>query len=117
MGRKKFLEGLETSNEELLEHANNENRQQVSKQFGQRFKGAVRDIVRRERDADRIVLAECKRLEAEDRYGYFPREKPNDAYRLYYENFNSLCVFTGNDKIDKINGLAKHYQGYPLDNV
>ena len=55
-------------------------------------------------------MAESKRLKAEERYGYFPREKLNDAYRLYYENFNSLGVFTGNGKIDKINGLAKHYQ-------
>ena len=71
---------------------------------------AARDIVRREREAARIVLTECKRLEAEDMYGYFPREKPNDAHRLYYENFKSLGLCTGNDKIDKIDGLAKHYQ-------
>ena len=56
------------------------------------------------------MSAECKMLDAEERYGYFPREKPNDAYRLYYKKNNSLGVFTCNDKINKIDRLAKYYQ-------
>ena len=56
------------------------------------------------------VFLEIKKLETEERYGYFPLEKPNDDYRILFENWNSLGVFTGNDKINKIDGLVKHYQ-------
>ena len=44
-----------------------------------------------------------------DKYGYIPREKPNDAWRLMFENWNSLGIFTGQSKVAKINRLCKHY--------
>jgi len=108
-GREKFRASLKPSNEELLEQANKANIRATGNE-GPRFKIAAREIVRREREASATVSAESKKLDAEERYGYFPREKPDDAYRVLFENWNSLGVFTGNDKIDKIDGLVKHYQ-------
>jgi len=89
---------------------NKENARVSRRRVGPRFKVAARELVRREREAAATVAAESKKLEKEARYGYFPREKPNDAYRVMFENWNSLGVFTGNHKIDKIDGLVKHYQ-------
>ena len=46
----------------------------------------------------------------EGRYGYAPREKPENPFPLMFENFNSLGVFTGKSKIRRINGLVSMYE-------
>jgi hypothetical protein len=48
-------------------------------------------------------LNECK-------YGHAPREKPSDSIRLVMENFNSLCVTSGNKKITPISNLCRDFK-------
>ena len=77
-----------------------------SRQYGV----AAFEIARREVEARRTVASEVRELGKEDRYGFIPREKPDDVYRLMFENWNSLGVFTGTSKISKLDRIAKHYE-------
>jgi hypothetical protein len=46
----------------------------------------------------------------DDKYGHAPQEKPSDSIRLVMENFNSLCVTSGNKKITAINNLCRDFR-------
>jgi hypothetical protein len=39
-----------------------------------------------------------------------PREKPDHSTRIVMENFNSLCVTSGNSKINGINNLCRDFK-------
>ena len=52
-------------------------------------------MARREGKASRAIHEEVSTLIKEGRYGYAPRKKPENSFRLMFENFNSLGVFTG----------------------
>ncbi len=39
-----------------------------------------------------------------------PREKPAHSIRIMMENFNSICVTSGNTKINAINGLCRDFK-------
>ena len=45
-----------------------------------------------------------------DRYVYVPTQKDTNTFWLMYENWNSLGVFAGDDKITHLNKLVKQYQ-------
>jgi len=68
------------------------------------------EILRRERVVETAVNEEVHELNKQDQYGSIPTHKPDDAYRLMFENWNSLGVFTGGAKITKVNALVKKYQ-------
>lgn len=46
----------------------------------------------------------------EEKYGHAPREKPDHSIRIVMENFNSLCVTSGNSKINAINNLCRDFK-------
>ncbi len=56
--------------------------------------------------AVRQVAASAEELWKSEKYGHAPREKPAHSIRIMMENFNSLCVASGNAKINAINGLC-----------
>ncbi len=41
-----------------------------------------------------------------EKYGHAPWEKPTHSIRIAMENFNSLCISSGNAKITAINNLC-----------
>jgi hypothetical protein len=46
----------------------------------------------------------------EEKYGYTPREKPAHSIRIVMENFNSLCISSGNAKVNAINNLCRDFK-------
>ncbi len=45
-----------------------------------------------------------------DKYGHAPRKKPAYSVQIVMENFNSLCVTSGNLKINAVNNLCKVFK-------
>ncbi len=94
---------------ELIDYVNKTSHKKTRK--GKHQYGVVAfELVRREIEAGRTVATEVRDMVKETRYGYIPREKPDDAYRLMYESWNSLGVYTGTAKISKLDCLVKQYQ-------
>jgi hypothetical protein len=56
--------------------------------------------------AFREVSCALERFSNKCKYSHAPHEKPSDSIRLVMENFNSLCVTSGNKKITPINNLC-----------
>ena len=48
-------------------------------------------------------------LQATSKYGHSPRLKPAHTVRIAMENFNSLCVMSGNAKITALNNMCREY--------
>ena len=46
----------------------------------------------------------------EEKYGHTPRKKPDHSISIVMENFNSLCVTSGNSKINAINNLCRDFK-------
>jgi hypothetical protein len=46
----------------------------------------------------------------EEKYGHAPCKKPDHSIRIVMENFNSLCVTSGNSKINTINNLCRDFK-------
>ena len=109
-GFQKYQQRLQHTPEAILQYVTKENTRQTRRSQRGKFKLAAAEIWRREQAAAKIVSQETEQVVKEDRYGYFPREKPDDAVRLMYENWNSLGIFTGDKKITTIDGLVKRYQ-------
>ena len=49
-------------------------------------------------------------LATEGQYGHAPREKADNCFRLMFENWNSLCIFTKRKKIQQVNDLITKYE-------
>ena len=49
-------------------------------------------------------------LQATSKYGHAPRLKPAHTIRIAIENFNSLCVMSGNAKITAVNNMCNEYK-------
>ena len=107
--KEKFKERLNSSNRELVDYVHNENRKRTRKKT-KGLKAAALEIARWERGAVAAIHREMRELLATGTYGYAPRGKPDDVFRLMFENWNSLGVFTGNRKIARINRLATEYE-------
>jgi hypothetical protein len=45
-----------------------------------------------------------------EKYGHAPQEKPSDSILMIMENFNSLCVTSGNAKINLVNNLCRDFK-------
>jgi hypothetical protein len=50
------------------------------------------------------------KLSNDGKYGHAPQEKPSNSIRIVMENFNSLCVTSGNKKITTINNLCHNFK-------
>ncbi len=46
----------------------------------------------------------------EEKYGHAPREKPDHSIRIVMENLNSICINSGNSKINAINNLCQDFK-------
>jgi hypothetical protein len=68
------------------------------------------EILRQERAVAKAVNTEVNVLNKQEQYEFIPTQKPDNTYRLMFENWNSLSVFIGGSKITKINALVKKYQ-------
>jgi hypothetical protein len=45
-----------------------------------------------------------------EKYDHAPREKPSNSICIVMENFNSLCVTSGNAKINSVNNLCRNFK-------
>ena len=70
---------------------------------------AALKIARQEREAVTAIHNEMRELIATGQYGCAPREKQDKVFRIMFENWNSLGVFTGDRKIGRINCLSSEY--------
>ncbi len=60
--------------------------------------------------ARRQVTLTQDSLQAAGAYGHAPREKSAHTVRIAMENFNSLCVLSGNEKINSLNNMCREYK-------
>jgi hypothetical protein len=60
--------------------------------------------------AFRQVSCALSKFWNDGKYGHAPREKPSNSIFLVMENFNSLCVTSGNKKITSINILCHYFK-------
>ena len=107
-GSKTFQKRMRATDGELFDYVNREHgtRAQSSRsQFGQ----AAFELLQRERQATQDAIRHANALMKEEQYGRVPTAKPDDCYRLMYENWNSLGIFTGKKKIEKIDRLMRQY--------
>jgi hypothetical protein len=86
----------------------------VSRQaFQKRNLGLVNtalQLAQAESAAVQQVAASAEELWKSEKYGHAPQEKPAHSIRIMMENFNSLCVTSGNAKINAINGLCRNFK-------
>ena len=108
-GAKKFQGRLETSAKEIIAYVNHEHAQRSTKQT-KGYGRAVAELTLREHRAVSRVHQEVQHLIQTGRYGYAPREKPDDTIRLMVENWNSLGVFTGKSKVSRVNSLLRSFE-------
>ena len=109
-GHCKFQQSIEISTEDIIDYVNNENNKRTRRGSGRGLQVAAHELARRELGAVAAIHREVTELSKTGKYGHAPREKPNDTFRLMYENWNSLGVFTGDRKIRQINKLATDYE-------
>ncbi len=67
-------------------------------------------LVDRERVAVRAVEEEFELDKMTDHYGYVPLENLDNAYQCLFKNWNSLEIFTGQQKVRQIEHFHKWYQ-------
>ncbi len=75
----------------------------------ERFNVAAQELLRREEASNQAVAAEICAFACTDKYGHIPGDNPDDYWRLMFENWNSLGVFTGKKKVERVNMLIKQY--------
>ncbi len=75
----------------------------------ERFNVAAQELLIREKAANQAVVAEIHVFACLDNYGHIPGDKPDDCWRLMFENWNSLGAFTGQKKVNIVNRLIKQY--------
>ena len=71
-------------------------------------------IARRAGMASVAIHRELHDLLRTGQYGRVPKEKPDNCFRVMFENWNSLGVFTGDGNVGRINRLATEYEVYAL---
>ena len=109
-GSKKFRKRLKSTINDLIDATLRENKQTVTrKRTAHGYRRAALALVEREREAERAVTAELRSDAETDRYGYVPLEKPENAFRCLFENWNSLGVFSGQKRVAKVEHLRKRY--------
>jgi exonuclease III len=67
-------------------------------------------LAQAESSALRQVTLTGNTLQVTSKYGHAPREKPAHTIRIAMENFNSLCVMSGNVKITALNNMCPKYK-------
>ena len=89
----------------------------VNKQIGQHdatsretLKSTAYEMASQERRAEQIVQRDVAAFLSGKAYGTVPKTKPPHVLRWYFENMNSLCVFTHGRKIKTLNDINTAYQ-------
>ena len=110
-GAEAYRAGNVPSDDTLAGEGLRDNRHAVSRStHKKRFHLAAAEIAQIESKARHAVHEEVKALLREGKYGHAPRHKPNNSFRLMFENWNSLGVFTGERKIRRINDMVRQYE-------
>jgi hypothetical protein len=60
--------------------------------------------------ASRQVTSTNTEVWKNEKYGHAPQEKPKHLIQIVMENFNSLCMLSGNAKITAINNLCRDFK-------
>ena len=108
-GKIKFKERLGASTGEMIDFVNKENEKSARKGGSKGLGLKALEIARRAGMASVAIHQELHDLLRTGNYGHVPREKPDNCFRVMFENWNSLGVFTGDGKIGRINRMATEY--------
>jgi hypothetical protein len=68
------------------------------------------ELAQAESNAAQQVNVSVDALWKEEKYDHAPREKPAHSIRPVIENFNSLCITSGNSKINAINNRLRDFK-------
>jgi hypothetical protein len=68
------------------------------------------ELAQAEGSAFREVSEAIAKFLNDGKYGHAPQEKPSNSIRIVMENFNSLCVTSGNKKITTLNNLCRNFK-------
>ena len=90
----------------MIDFVNKENEKSARKGGSKGLGLKTLEIARRAGMASVAIHQELHDLLRTGNYGHVPREKPDNCFRVMFENWNSLGVFTGDEKIGRINRMA-----------
>jgi flagellar basal body rod protein FlgF len=89
---------------------NQESRKALSRRNNSLLAVTAIKLAQAESSALRQVNDSISKIRKEEKYGHALREKPDHSIRIVMENFNSLCVTSGNSKINTINNLCRDFK-------
>jgi hypothetical protein len=63
-----------------------------------------------EATAQNEVTSASSTFSRDEKYGYALREKPAHSICIVMKNFNSLCISSGNAKVNAVNNLCRDFK-------
>ena len=109
-GAQSFFSRNRPTNKELITMATRKSRRDRQN----RKDWAIQVTAHQLAEAEGLALCQVtitnKDVQATSTYGHTPREKPAHAIQIVMENFNSLCVTSGNAKITALNNMCRKYR-------
>ena len=97
------------TNSELIQMATRKSRRDRKKKKDLSIQLNSYHLANEESTALRQVIATSASMQKLNKYGHIPRLKPSHSIRIAMENFNSLCVLSGNEKINELNNICREY--------
>ena len=97
------------TNSELIQMATRKSRRDRKKRKDLSLQLTASHLAREESIALRQVISTSTDMQKLNKYGHIPRLKPSHSIRIAMENFNSLSVLSGNEKINELNHLCREY--------
>ena len=100
---------MKSSDQDLIDQTLRVHKKRSSRRTTKGYEQAAFALVDRAQEAARVVEEQFRHDEQTDQYGQIPLEKDDDVYRCMFENWNSLRIYTGQQKVAKIDHLRKRY--------
>ncbi len=108
-GARSFIARNRPTNETLIEMTTRKSRRAKRKIKDTSLKATALQLAQAQSTALQQVETTRTSLQATSKYGHSPRLKPAHTVRIAMENFNSLCVTSGNAKITALNNICREY--------
>jgi hypothetical protein len=109
-GERQFLAHHRPTPQNIIAMTNQKTRHTSHQQHDPTIAVTALQPAQAEGAAFRQVLCALSKFWNNVKYSYAPWEKPSNLIRLVMENFNSLCVTSGNKKITTINNLCHNFK-------
>jgi hypothetical protein len=105
-----FLSQSRPKINELIDVVTRKSRRSRRHKQDKASKTTALQLAQAEISARRQVTLTQDSLQATGAYGHAPRAKSAHTVRIAMENFNSLCVLSGNEKIMSLNNMCREYK-------